>query len=88
MRKLTNPHRLGLAIGGFLGLFHFFWSLLIAGGLAQPLLDFVFELHRIDPPYTVMPFSFSMMIGLVVVTFVFGYIAGVIMGWLWEMARK
>ena len=66
----------GLALGLFLGGFHAFWAILVAIGIAQPLIDWIFNLHMINPPYTIAPFDIVMAITLVVVTFVIGYVAG------------
>lgn len=67
---------------------HVFWSLLIAFGVAQVLIDFVFQLHMIKPIYTVLPFSGVMMIGLVVLTFVSGYVMGFILALLWNLLQR
>jgi hypothetical protein len=79
---------MGLAVGGFLGIWHLVWSLLVLAGLAQPLMDFVFKLHMMDLSFTVLPFSLSMAIGLIVVTSLFGYILGYVLGLIWDMVQK
>lgn len=71
-----QAHKTGLALGGVLGLFHLVWSLLIALGVAQSFMDFIFMLHRIAPVYHVLPFDLSLAVGLVIVTSVIGYIVG------------
>jgi hypothetical protein len=88
MSQHLNPNQLGLAFGGFLGLWHLAWSVLVALGLAQPFIDLVFRLHMIQPPYTVMPFSLAMTVGLIVLTFVLGYVMGYALGWIWNMVQK
>lgn len=87
MNKCT-PHSVGLALGAFLGTWHLVWSVLVAVGLAQPLLDFVFTLHMIRPPYTVGPFSLGMAAGLVIFTAVFGYVVGYVLGVIWNAVGK
>lgn len=83
-----RPHAVGLAFGGMLGCFHLVWSVLVAVGLAQPFLDFIFNLHMIRPPYVVQPFSLMSAVGLIVVTSIIGYVFGVVLGWMWNMVMK
>ncbi|TAK05604.1 hypothetical protein EPO33_00435 [Patescibacteria group bacterium] len=83
-----NVQKCGLIFGSFLGLWHLVWSLLVLLGLAQPFLDFIFRLHMITPPYTVLPFNLGSAIGLVVVTFLFGYVVGWVLAMIWNTVVK
>jgi len=74
----------GLALGLFLGGFHAFWAILVASGLAQPLIDWIFKLHMIRPLYVIAPFDIVMAVTLVIVTFIIGYIAG----WVFAAIRN
>lgn len=87
MKNTLGANKVGLAFGGMLGLWHFVWSVLVAVGLAQPLLDLIFQLHMIRPPYTVMPFSVSSAVGLIVVTSLFGYVIGWVFGVMWNAVQ-
>jgi hypothetical protein len=80
----VQPHRLGYGIAVFLGTFHAFWALLVWGGIAQSLMDFVFRLHMISPPYQVTPFSPWTAAGLVLMTAVIGYVSGRLFGVVWN----
>ncbi len=84
MSQSLHPHRAGLAVGGLLGFGHLIWSLLVAFDLAQPFLDLVFRLHMIQPPYTVMPFSLTMAVGLILLTSVVGYGIGSVLALIWR----
>lgn len=75
-------NKTGLILGSFLGLFHAFWSILIFLGLAQPFLNFIFDLHMIDNPYHVQAFHLGKALALVAITFIFGYIFGYIISFL------
>ena len=79
-----QPHSLGLAFGIFLGLWHTCWSLLVWLGAAQWLIDFVFRLHMITPPYKISAFSFGIAVSLVVVTTCIGYAVGLLIGIIWN----
>ena len=88
MSQPLNSHQAGLAFGGLLSALHLGWSLLVAFGLAQVLIDFVFQLHMIKPLYTIMPFSLTMMIGLIVMTFLSGYVMGYLLASLWNFLQS
>lgn len=60
------------------------WSSLVALGLAQPLMNWIFRLHFIQPPYTVTPFRLSLAVALIVITAVLGYIFGWLLAAIWN----
>lgn len=82
--KTLRPHSVGLVFGIFLGAWHALWSLLVLAGFAQPVLDFVFRLHMITPPYQVGPFQAGTAIALVLVTAGLGFVIGWFMGLVWN----
>ena len=79
-----HANSLGLAFGIFLGLWHAFWSLLVWAGAAQWLIDFIFRLHMITPPYKISAFSFGTAATLVLVTASIGYVIGLLIGTIWN----
>jgi hypothetical protein len=79
-----SAHALGVAAGALLGCSHLGWAILVATGLAQPIIDFVFWLHFIEPPYRVGPFAWSRAIGLIAVTSGIGYVLGAFAGIIWS----
>jgi hypothetical protein len=58
----------GLAVGSLLGGLHLLWALLVAIGMAQPLMDFIFWLHFIRSVYVIEAFDPLRAAGLVVQT--------------------
>ena len=74
----------GLAFAAFLGAWHALWAFLVWAGAAQWLLDFVFRLHMITPPYRVTAFSPMTALALVLFTAVLGYVSGWFIGFLWN----
>lgn len=74
----------GLLVGGM----HLVWALIVASGLAQLLLDFIYGLHFLNNPFTVNPFDLTNAIILVIFTTVVGYIVGWAGTWLWNKVYK
>jgi hypothetical protein len=66
---------------------HFLWALLVASGVAQPLMDFIFWLHFIRPVYMVERFEPIRAIGLVLLTGTVGYAIGSAFALLWNHCR-
>ncbi len=83
-----RPHKVGLVFSGFMILFHATWAVMILIGLAQPFMDWIFNLHMITPVYQVMPFNFGSALMLLIITGIIGYIMGCAFGWLWNKVHK
>lgn len=83
-----NANKVGLALGGFAALWHAFWSGLVAMGLAQGLLDFVYSIHFLSNPFMVGNFSITTALVLVAVTFVVGYAIGYVFTLVWNKVHK
>jgi hypothetical protein len=83
MRRI-HPHSVGIAFGAFLGLWHTFWAFLVFAGVAQWLIDFIFRLHMIAPPYKITGFNLPTAIGLILVTTFIGYVSGLFIGIIWN----
>jgi hypothetical protein len=79
-----SPNRAGLVLGALLGGWHLLWSLLVALGVAQPLIDFLFWIHFIKPVYVIESFAFGRAAILVLVTASIGYLMGVAFGMIWN----
>lgn len=83
-----DKNKTGLTFAFLISLMHLFWSILVALGLAQVLLNFVFKIHMLSLPVTVMPFNLTNALMLVVVTFIIGYVFGWLMAFFWNKFFK
>jgi len=84
---MVNRHKLGLLLGTFFGCWHFVWALLVLSGMAQSLLIWIFRLHFIQPPYTILPFNLGVAVALILITSVIGYLSGWVLGAIWNWLR-
>ena len=55
-----------------MGLWHLAWSTLVGLGFAQELINWIFRLHFIQPPYTVGTISLSLAVTLIAITSLLG----------------
>ena len=86
--QVIDKNKTGLTFGFLVSFFHLVWSLMVAFGFAQAILNFIFKLHMLEIPVTVMPFSFISAIGLIIVTFIVGYVFGWFMAYFWNKCFK
>lgn len=83
-----SPKKVGLVLGSFSGLFHLIWSVAIALGFAQPWINFVYNMHSLNNPFVVAPFSFARSVILIIVAFLTGYVWGYIFATLWNKVHR
>ena len=57
IRETIRVNQAGLVIALVLGGFHLMWAMIVASGLAQRLMDFIFWLHFIRPVYVIETFE-------------------------------
>jgi len=81
---MKNPSKVGVIIGALICGWHVLWALLVLFGWAQPLMDFVFCAHMINPVYVVKGFDLKAAATLVVITFIIGYAFGFVGALLWN----
>ena len=85
---MINPINGGLVLGAIIDLWQLTWSLLVAAGWAQSVIDFVFWMHFIKPVYVIQPFNLGTATVLVVVTAVIGFAVGSVFAVLWNWFHK
>lgn len=82
--NLIHKNKVALVFGSFAALAHIVWSLFVALNWAQPISDFLFRLHFIEPYRMILPFNFGKAAALVVIAFFVGYIAGWVFSTIWN----
>mgnify|MGYP000140795588 CR=1 FL=1 len=83
-----RPNRAGLVVALLLGCLHLAWSLLVAFGWVQAVVDFIFWLHFIKLDYTIAKFNAGTALLLVAVTASIGYVVGWAFAVLWNKLHK
>ena len=86
-QSAMSAYRAGLIGVLMLGGWHLLWSAIVATGLAQPLMDFIFWLHFIRPVYVIEAFDPVRALGLVLLTAILGYAIGGVLALLWNRIR-
>ncbi len=81
---MINPLKAGVTFGALLGGYHLCWSLLVALGWAQTLIDFVFWMHLIQPVFVIRPFSLTAAAALIVFTSIAGFVIALLLAALWN----
>ncbi|HBB73719.1 MAG TPA: hypothetical protein DC048_04620, partial [Planctomycetaceae bacterium] len=71
-----DANRLGVVLAVVMAAWHVVWSLLVAVGQGQRVMDFVFKMHGLRSDVLVQPFDLGMAILLAVVAAVAGYVVG------------
>lgn len=88
MNIQVDKNKSGLTFGFLICSFHIMWSVLVALGIAQVLLDFVLNIHMLNMQVEVMPFNIVKALGLIIVTFLLGYVFGWLMAFFWNKCFK
>src|SRR5579863_5146268 len=83
-RSTVGVNRAALVLALLLSGFHLLWALLVASGAAQPVMDFIFWLHFIQPIYVIEGFEPLRAAGLVLLTGIIGYAIGGCFALLWN----
>ena len=84
MNQHMSPSKTALTFGVLIGGFHVAWSLLVALGWAQMLIDFIFWAHMLRLPLAVNAFDINAVVTLIAVTSVIGAIFGYFMAIIWN----
>ena len=86
MEKLSTTMT-GLAIGAMMGSIHLTWSICVAAGWGQSILNFFFWMYFIKPIDLVEPFEATRALTLVAVSSIIGYALGSSAARIWNRIR-
>jgi hypothetical protein len=84
MEQKISAHKVGLVVGFVISGLHVLWTILVAVGLAQMLVDFVLWAHMVHLSVVIGPFDVGTALTLIVVTFIVGYAVGRLVGTVWN----
>lgn len=85
---MANPNKFGLVFAALIAGWHLIWAILVLVGLAQPIIDFIFWAHMIQPVYVIKPFNPAAAITLIIVTAAMGYLFGFIGAAVWNKLHR
>ncbi|HET7798228.1 MAG TPA: hypothetical protein VFK72_10105 [Nevskia sp.] len=83
-----NPGKTGLTLAYFIAGVHFLWVLAIALGWAGSMVDFIFRVHMLSVPVTVLPFDILSAVELLIITAAVGYLVGYAFARVWNWTHK
>lgn len=85
---MTNPNKVGLVVGAVIASWHVCWAILVLLRWAQPVIDFVFWAHMIQPIYVIKPFDPLAAVTLIAITAASGYIFGFAGAIIWNKLHR
>jgi hypothetical protein len=85
---MANPNKVGLVFAAVIGGWHLIWASLVLLGWAQPIIDFIFWAHMIQPVYVIKPFNSAAAVTLIIVTAAIGYVFGFIGAAIWNKLHR
>ena len=88
MNHYISPVKTGYVVGAFIGGLHLVWSLLVALGWAQALVDLKLRLHMVSVPVVVNAFALSTAVMLVVMAVIMGYVLGYLFAHIWNRMHR
>jgi len=83
-----DPTKAAIVAALLIGGWHVLWSVLVAFGLAQPFIDFVFWMHFITPVFVIEVFDVTRALILVAFTSGLGFLIGYVLALLWNAVHK
>ncbi len=86
MEKLSTTTT-GLVIGAMMGGIHLLWSVSVAAGWGQSILNFFFWMYFIKPIDVIEPFQSTRALTLVTISSIIGFVLGSIAARLWNRIR-
>jgi hypothetical protein len=87
---MLDKHKLGLSVGLFFAVVHAAWALLVLviPKILQNFLDWIFNIHFLEPIWRLTSFNLINAIFLIIITFIIGYIFGWVFAWAHNIHHK
>lgn len=82
--KSIHPIKAAATLAVLVGGWHLCWSILVALGWAQTLINFIFWIHFIQPIYVIQPFNLGLAAGLVALTSLLAFVIGLVFATIWN----
>ncbi|OGG64870.1 hypothetical protein A3C94_01295 [Candidatus Kaiserbacteria bacterium RIFCSPHIGHO2_02_FULL_55_17] len=82
------PAKAGLALGALVGGVHLVWSILIALGWAQALVNFSLWAHMVSAPVVIKAFDLSAAVTVIIIATIIGYVIGYIFAHIWNRLHR
>ena len=83
-----NPVKTGLAVGKLVGGVHLVWTILVALGWAQAIVNFSMWAHMVRMPFVVGLFDFSAAVTVIIVATIVGYVLGYVFAKIWNWLHR
>lgn len=86
--RAIDPLKAGLTVGAVYVLVHLVWLGLVAAGQAQSLLDWLMQLHSLDPILRVGRLDPRLAISLLGVSAISGFTLGALLACAWNQLNR
>ena len=83
-----SPAKSAVTFAVLIGGFHLVWSILVALGWAQAIIDFVFWAHMLGIPVIVKAFDPTATLTLIIITSIIGALFGYFMAIIWNRLHR
>lgn len=87
---MLGRNKIGLIVGLFFAVIHVIWAFFVAvmPNSLQNFLDWIFQIHFLEPYWIIQNFDFVGAVFLVLMTFAFGYFFGYLFAIIWNLMHK
>ncbi|MDB5194846.1 MAG: hypothetical protein JWO84_30 [Parcubacteria group bacterium] len=83
-----NPKKTGLTLGLLFAAVHVIWSLIVAFGWGQAVIDFVMWAHMVHATHIVGPFDLAASLTVITLSFLIGFVVGAVFSKIWNQLNK
>ncbi len=88
MNHYIDPAKTALAVGAFVGGWHLIWSILVALGWAQALVNFSMWAHMVSAQVVIKEFDLSAAFTVIVVAAIIGCVVGYVFAHIWNRMHR